>query len=360
MYLPFVDILRCLECRNPLHLTPLNPPTEKGYVRDGILECSCGQWYPVIRGVPRILREQLLADLVLDRYPSFFTEFSDRLPERVRAAWRRHTAASPELLKVSTAESFGFEWKRFSKMFDEYRDNFLQYVQPYAGKDFVNKLVLDAGCGVGRHTYWTAKFGAKMAVGADLSDAVDPAEENCKELPNANIVQADLYDLPFGCIFDFVYSIGVLHHLPDPEKGFRHLLRHVVQGGIMLIWVYGHRRNVMARYLYEPLRTITRKLPKRALLPLCYPFAAIVEASNVLSAMFEKLYLKPIARILPFQYYRRFPFEVKLNDAFDVLATPKSRYYHMETIRAWFDRAELPDADLRYLREKSIIASSVR
>ena len=33
--------------------------------------------------------------------------------------------------------------------------------------------------------------------------------------------------------FDFVYSLGVLHHLPDPEKGFRTLLPLLRAGKVM-------------------------------------------------------------------------------------------------------------------------------
>jgi hypothetical protein len=44
---------------------------------------------------------------------------------------------------------------------------------------------------------------------------------------------------------------------------------------------------------------------------------------------------------MPFSYYANFPFNMKLNDAFDVLATPKSNYYYVEDIEKWFKKASL-------------------
>ena len=104
------------------------------------------------------------------------------------------------------------------------------WIWPIEPAFFKDKLVLDAGCGIGRHAFFAAAYGAKEVIGIDLSDAVDTAFENVGHLPNAHIVQADIYDPPFrrataGGDFDFIYSIGVLHHLPDPESGLRSLVR---------------------------------------------------------------------------------------------------------------------------------------
>ena len=52
------------------------------------------------------------------------------------------------------------------------------------------------------------------------------------------------------------------------------------------------------------------------------------------------LNLKLVKKI-PFSYYANFPFSMKLNDAFDVLATPKSNYYYVEEVNAWFKEAKL-------------------
>ncbi len=58
-------------------------------------------------------------------------------------------------------------------------------------------------------------------MGVDLSEAVTKAAELCAGTPEVLIIQGDLLDLPLAdSAFDFVYSIGVLHHTPDPRRAF--------------------------------------------------------------------------------------------------------------------------------------------
>ncbi len=357
MHTRLLKYLICLECSGPLEVSAFETD-DQGTIRSGLLLSSCGQWYPIIHGVPRMFPRHMFEEYVLIRQHSFLESWSKEIPNNIRDSWTAKLKTHPTKdLKHKTAESFGFEWKRFNKMFDSYRQNFLNYVQPFTEQSFINKVVLDAGCGVGRHTYWAAKFGAQDVIGLDLSDAVEPAEKNCRSLENAHIVQGDIYNMPFQKPFDFSMSIGVLHHLPEPEKGFQSILSHTKSGGVALIWVYGRQHNDAAVYIYEPIRKVTRHIPKRWLVPLCYPFAGMVEGLNLVANGLERTPgMKNIGRRIPFQYYRQFPFEVKLNDAFDVLATPKSRYYPIDAIRGWFERAQLTDPKLEFLRKKSIIA----
>ena len=53
----------------------------------------------------------------------------------------------------------------------------------------------------------------RTVVALDFSRAIDQAARNVGDLPNVYCVQADLLALPLADgRFDFVYSLGVLHH----------------------------------------------------------------------------------------------------------------------------------------------------
>ena len=108
----------------------------------------------------------------------------------------------------------------YSELTDADRREFLDWIRPLEPADFEGRVVLDAGCGKGRHIFLAAKFKARTVVGVDLSNAVEAAYRNTRELPNVHVIQADIYHLPFAQPFDLAYSIGVLHHLPDPKAGF--------------------------------------------------------------------------------------------------------------------------------------------
>jgi hypothetical protein len=131
--------------------------------------------------------------------------------------------------------------------------------------------------------------------------------------------------------------------ISSTKYGFSQLPQVLKRGGRMLIWVYNRRHNARALYFYEPLREIYQKLPKPFLFKLCYIPGFIVHAINALALFFKKIGLEKLAKALPFSYYANFPFNMKLNDAFDVLATPKSNYYYAEQIKEWFTDAHLTE-----------------
>jgi len=250
--------------------------------------------------------------------------------------------------RVRTAKSFGFEWTHFSRMYQEWEDNFLAYMAPHAPQFFQGKLVLDAGCGSGRHAYYSARFGAEVWA-VDLSDAVETARKNTESLP-VHVIQADLLDLPFAeDSFDFVYSIGVLHHLPNPEAGFRNILRYLKPGGEIQIYLYwkpeGQPVKRVLLALVNSLRHFTTRLPHRVLYALSYPLAAaafvgFVWPYRILSRIPG---LKSIGERLPMKQYSNYPFQVCVNDQFDRFSAPIENRYTEAEVRQWCDRAGLRD-----------------
>ena len=246
-------------------------------------------------------------------------------------------------LKKKTADSFGFEWTKFHQLKSE--KGFLEFIGPINKDFFKGKFVLDAGCGNGSYSYYSASYGAEV-IAIDFSDAVSVAQENTKNM-NVQVVRADITHPPFKeGSFDYIFSIGVLHHLPEPETGFHQLVPLLKQGALISIWVYGRGKQWAAVYFYEPLIKITHRLPHRLLYYLCYVPATIMEISNRLYRFLRWVHLPNIASCLPFKFYEGYPFSVKLNDAFDTFATPSARYYTEKEIFNWFTEANLLDINI--------------
>src|SRR5262245_42845510 len=89
-----------------------------------------------------------------------------------------------------------FERARYLRIDAELVDDWLRDVQ-LPKEYFAGRVVLDMGCGSGRWTYALAMLGAHV-VAVDFTDsAVDITREVTKNLPNVDVIQANLFRLPF-------------------------------------------------------------------------------------------------------------------------------------------------------------------
>jgi ubiquinone/menaquinone biosynthesis C-methylase UbiE len=247
---------------------------------------------------------------------------------------------------MRTAESFAYEWQRFGGLRAEWRKNFLDYMQPHAPEFFGGLTVLDVGTGSGRHSYQADACGASV-VAVDLGDSIDVARRN---LPNRVLtVQADADELPFAeGSFDFVMSIGVLHHLSDPGQTLRSIVRYVRPGGrlrVYLYWVPPRRWHRRVLELVTRVRRFTTRMPHRLLHALCYPLAAVLFAAFVLPyKMLRRIpVLRRVADALPLKTYADYPFGVCVNDQFDRFSAPIETRYTRDEVERLMLAAGLED-----------------
>jgi SAM-dependent methyltransferase len=186
-----------------------------------------------------------------------------------------------EAEKAATAAGFGWQWQHFTQADDKYEQQFLGWIAPVAPEFFKDKIVLEGGCGKGRHTQLAAQWGAREVIGVDLSAAVETAFAATRHLPNAHIVQADIFNLPFARAFDYAFSVGVLHHLPDPRGGFKSIASKVKPGGHISAWVYGAENNEWITRWVNPLRhRLTSRMNPSVLLQLSKIPAALMFAAT--------------------------------------------------------------------------------
>ena len=196
--------LRCPSCNGTLDASS----------ESGLTCVSCNLTFPIENGIPRMLRPA------------------------IRAALQNDAASTLDAKQAKTALSFGYEWQRFPEMYAEWEKQFLDYMQPHTTDFFKGKKVLDAGCGNGRFAYYAGKY-AREVWAIDLGPAVEVARKNTASLDNVHVVQADLHNPPFPLeSFDFIYSIGVLHHLPDPDAGLCALRDLLAPDGAMNVMLY--------------------------------------------------------------------------------------------------------------------------
>ncbi|RJR49552.1 MAG: methyltransferase domain-containing protein [Desulfobacteraceae bacterium] len=333
------ELLRCPQCKGKLQATSLTQSPDGEEIVEGWLECGCGASYPIINTIPRMLKNPY------ELFPSFVQQHGDLLGARGFKVTTRRPQKEFDILLSKTQESFGYQWTVFSEMICDFRDNFWNYLYPATPEYFKGRLGLDAGCGFGRHIYHAASCGAEM-VGIDLSRAIDSTYQNTKQFKNVHLVQADIYELPFQpSTFDFAYSIGVLHHLPDPARGVQSVAAMVKTNGTFSLWLYSSTRRI-SNFLLEGVRAVTIRLPHPLVNAISFVGAVLDRYGLVWPYLIMRrlpLLGELLERLTParIRMYSHYPFQVLHADWFDRLAAPIRFYYSEQEVRDLLQGADI-------------------
>jgi SAM-dependent methyltransferase len=239
-----------------------------------------------------------------------------------------------------TSESFGYEWTRFAGVHAEDEVFWRRYFADVDLSWLRGHLGLDAGCGNGRFSRFTAPH-LEALVASDGSIATRAAAARLGGLPNLCVVRADLRSMPFAEeSFGFISCLGVLHHLADPAAGLAALTWLLAPGGRMLVYLYSRpeRAGLRSSALRAAagLRRVTVRMPLSVLRLLCWPLAAALYVSIVVpGTVGDRLRFERLASI-PLATYRRHPLRSLWLDTFDRLSAPLERRFTEPEARSLF------------------------
>lgn len=285
--------------------------TEKdGMVIEGFLVSKHNR-YPIVRGVPR------------------FAGYND---------------------DANYTKSFGYQWNRWSKIqFDSQNvgkimeDATLKMwdgITHVTTSDLSGKVVVDYGCGPGRFLE-TIRRKNGIAIGLDLSDAVEAAAENFAGDENVLVCQADILNSPIkNGAADGVFSIGVLHHTANPQKGFDDMVRAVKQDGWVAVSVYstgGYYDSFFVnvwRKIFKALWPIFGHYP-----PLIYSYTTVYVFRPILKIPVLRTLIRPLLSYFPFLNLKDIHWSV-LN-TFDSVTPSNQVGITMYQAFQWFRKAKL-------------------
>ena len=241
-----------------------------------------------------------------------------------------------------TRSAYGLQWNTFRIVRpEEDRATFRNRTGLTPG-DVEGTLVLDAGCGMGRYLRVVAEAGA-VAVGIDLSRAVEAARDLSREWPGVSVVQGDLLRLPFADgSFDHIYSLGVLDHTPDPRRAFLELAKLLKPGGRIAVWVYPRERPTLERII-NVHRGISTRLPLGVLVPLSRLMAPVgaIKRRLMASPNTSVAKLGVALNLLTIGVSMHPDPEVRICDTLDWYAPRYLSRHTPDEVRGWFEEAGL-------------------
>ena len=164
---------------------------------------------------------------------------------------------------MASEERFGYEWKKYAAIHPLYEHQFQTWIGSLTPQDFKEKDVLDAGCGMGRNSYWPLTYGARSVTAFDNDEqSLASARKTLATFPNAKVVRCDISDMSWQSEFDILLCIGVLHHLRNPQRALQNFCKALRPGGKLTVWVYSYEEHPWVKDYINPIRIhVTSRLP---------------------------------------------------------------------------------------------------
>ena len=231
------------------------------------LSSNSGVSYPIIKGIPRILRD--------------FNNYSS---------------------------AFGEQWIKWRKtQLDSYTNTTISSDRLYrcVGDDIINRFknskdplhVLEVGCGAGRFTEILLKFPSIRLTSIDLSSAVEANAQNFPQNSYHRIIQTDLLELPFELMkFDIVICLGVIQHTPKPENSIKKLYEQVKPGGDLVIDHYTFDISRITKITANILRPIIKRVSNKnrfyiieTLVNIFFPIHRLIRKLPILQKIFSRI-----------------------------------------------------------------------
>jgi uncharacterized protein YbaR (Trm112 family)/ubiquinone/menaquinone biosynthesis C-methylase UbiE len=313
----YLSFLCCPVCNSDLLLE--SKITHDSNIEEGVLICkNCKINYPIKNFIPRFVNQQ------------------------------------------GYAESFGSQWNAFAKtqLDDEHtKESTLRFNSEIGWKasELTGKTVIEIGSGAGRFVEVVSSRGAKLAVGIDMTSAVDAAQDNLGNRENVFFIQADAFHLPIKkSYFNFAYSIGVLHHTPDPQLAFESMVDTVEDEGKIGLSLYEislysrPNRNslkvvsmdllwALNMWRCELFRLFTTRVPHVMMIAYCKTIIPILHHLNKVPVIGLIRYL------FPSTCYRNLPVAWSMLDTMDTYSTEIVHQYRAKDIFQWFLKIGLTD-----------------
>jgi len=166
--------------------------------------------------------------------------------------------------KNQTIKDFGDQWLRYTGnegyygSIELFSDMLFPFLNP---EDLKNCKVAEIGSGTGRIVNMLLASDVHHVLALEPSDSFGVLVHNLRDPDRVTCLKLTGDQLHADGDLDYIFSIGVLHHIPDPKLVVEAAHRALKTGGEFLVWLYGKEGNEFYLSFINPLRLITKHLP---------------------------------------------------------------------------------------------------
>lgn len=220
---------------------------------------------------------------------------------------KRIEAGGNSDIAEQTIKDFGQQWTKFTDN-DGYYGSLKLFEDMWAPLvntgDIKGKRAAEIGSGTGRITNMLLEGGAVHVTAIEPSEAFTALAANTKRHGDkVTLIKATGEKLPPSGDMDYVFSFGVIHHIPEPAPPLTAAFNALRPGGTVAIWVYGKEGNELYLTFMSPLRALARVAPEFVIMGLVWVLYFSMELYRLLCRAFplplRKYILEIAGRLSP-------------------------------------------------------------
>ena len=173
------------------------------------------------------------------------------------------------LSKDTTIKHFGEQWKIHGTLrpddFWTSDEMFKDYLSGCFDPELLkNKVVIEVGAGSGRILTMIERYLPSKIIAVEPSQSFFVLKKNTERFQNIEYINKKGEE--FECEqADYIFSLGVIHHIPNPIPTLENIHRHLTKNGKFIIWVYGKEGNKLYISLFRYIFFFTRYMPDKGL-----------------------------------------------------------------------------------------------
>ena len=249
-------------------------------------------------------------------------------------------------------EGFGEEWDSYDQSSlseKEAKDLFKRYFNIFPSEFLQgDKVGIDIGCGSGRWAKHIAPLVKELHCIDASNQALNVARKNLNGIENCIFTHSPTDTLSLiEEKFDFGYSLGVLHHIPDTKKALIDCISILKKGAPFLVYLYFAFDNkpIWYRILWkisDPIRLIISRssFPVKKFITSLIAFCIYLPFSR-LALLFDKLGIR--SENIPLSSYKNNTFYTMRTDALDRFGTRLEQRFTKEEITQMLMNAGFKD-----------------
>ena len=258
-------------------------------------------------------------------------------------------SATTNRVRSATIRDFGEQWEIHGNLREDYWTSGAMLVDYFAGifepNSIKDKVVLEVGSGSGRILRMLSRFNPRELIGVEPSKGFNRTIQNTSDLKNLTILNVTGAEFKVTNV-DIIFSLGVIHHIKNPEDTLVNIYESLKPGGQFVCWVYGMENNrtyVLIRKLISPL---TRLMSDKYLDKFCEVLQSIIVKYGKLSAKYFSSRL-PISEYIQ-KVFTPCGAEERKYIVFDQLNPAYAKYYTKKRIKTELENAGFVDVNLAH------------